>query len=149
MQITIPQNSRASNYPGDYTSDSFDLDASPNKPLKAPSATTNPVYTYNIFETPQYYQIEMAAPALRREDFYVNITEQGHLSIAVRQNELISNESGNKRPTNDDRFNREFLLPDNIDTDFIKSEYRQGVLSFWFLKTVKPCKKHALKIVVY
>src|ERR1035438_8828768 len=146
MQITIPQPPRATKYSGDYTSDPFDFDTWPAKPLKAPLATPNPAYTYNIFETAQYYQIEMAAPALRREDFYVNITEQGHLSISVRQHEMNSRESANKQPANEDCFNREFLLPDNIDTDFIKSEYRQGVLSFWFLKTAKPCKKHALKI---
>jgi|GEM_PF-2206702 len=149
MQITIPQNSRTSNYPGDYTADSFDFEAQPSKPLKAPLATQHPVYTYNIFETSQYYQIEMAAPALRREDFFVHITEQGHLSIAVRQNESNPHESASRRAASDDRFNREFLLPDNIDTDFIRSEYRQGVLSFWFLKTANPSKKHALKIVVY
>ena len=46
-------------------------------------------------------------------------------------------------------FSRELLLPENIDTDFAKAEYRKGILSFWFLKTEKPYKKRSAIIIVY
>ncbi|MGH2649448.1 MAG: Hsp20/alpha crystallin family protein, partial [Ginsengibacter sp.] len=46
-------------------------------------------------------------------------------------------------------FHREILLPENTDTDFIKTEYRKGILSFWFLKTIKAYQKRASTVVVY
>ncbi|MGH2565678.1 MAG: Hsp20 family protein, partial [Ginsengibacter sp.] len=46
-------------------------------------------------------------------------------------------------------FNRELLLPENIDTDFLKAEYRKGILSFWFLKIKKPCQRRPSTVIVY
>ncbi len=85
----------------------------------------------------------MAAPGLKREDFFVSINELGHLSISALHKEpnRIENEKYQKHTFNYECFTRELLLPENIDTDFIKAEYRTGILSFWFLKTNKPYQK--------
>ncbi len=138
-----------STYPGGYTPVQLKFDAlvaelsKPHKRAKTPS--------YNVCETSQYYKIEMAVPGLQREDFFVNITERGRLSIsALHKNaDKIENEKYRKHAFNYECFNRELLLPENVDTDFIKAEYRKGILSFWFLKTEKIYQKRASTIIVY
>jgi HSP20 family protein len=111
--------------------------------------TANP--PCNVCETTQYYKVELAVPGHQREDFFVNITGQGNLSISAlhAKTREIQNEEYRKQTFNYDCFNQEVLLPENIDTDFIKSEYRKGILSFWFLKTEKPYQKTATTIIVY
>ena len=135
--------------PGDTLRSSLNLIAlvaelaKPHKGSKSPS--------YNICETPQYYKIEMAAPGLQREDFFVTITERGRLSISAlhKEPDRVENEKYKKHAFNYECFNRELLLPENVDTDFIKAEYRKGILSLWFLKTEKQYQKRASTIIVY
>lgn len=105
----------------------------------------------NICETPEYYKIELAAPGLKTEDFFVNINEHGRLSISALHKELnrVENEKYRRHTFNYDCFTRELLLPENIDTDFNKAEYTAGILSIWFLKTEKPNQKRASMIIVY
>jgi HSP20 family protein len=106
---------------------------------------------YNICESPDYYKIELAAPGLKREDFFVNINQHGQLSVSAlhKETQRFENEKYQKHTFNYDCFSREFLLPENIDTDFIRAEYRAGILSLWFVKTDKKYQKRASRVVVY
>ena len=100
----------------------------------------------NLTETEKEYKIELAAPGLQREDLFVRITDNGYLSISAlhKEPDRVEQETYQKHTFNYECFNRELLLPDNIDTDFIKAEYRKGILSFWFLKTEKRYEMHDL-----
>lgn len=136
-------------YPGGYTPVQFKselLEAELSKPHKGAKKPA-----YNICETSQYYKIELAAPGLQREDFFITITDRGCLSISAlhKQSKMIEIEKYRKHTFNFECFNREFLLPENIDTDFLKAEYRKGILSFLFLKTKKSCQKRASTVIVY
>jgi HSP20 family protein len=136
-------------YPGEYTPDQFKFEtlvaelAKPHEGAKKPD--------YNISETSEYYKIEIATPGLQREDFFVNITELGLLSVSALHKKPgdAENERYRKHTFNYECFHREILLPINVDTDFIKTEYRKGILSFWFLKTERPYQKRASVVVVY
>src|SRR5664279_4916719 len=103
----------------------------------------------NIFETSEYYQIEMAAPGLEREDFFVNINKDVNLSISALHKEpkRIEYEKYRKHTFNYECFNRELSLPENIDTDFIKAEYRKGILSLCFLKTEKHYQRRVSTVI--
>ncbi len=138
-----------STYPGEYTPIQGTFETLAEELSIPHEGASNPAC--NICETPEYYKIELAAPGLKREDFFVNINERGHLSISALHKETnrIENEKYRKHTFNYECFNRELFLPENIDTDFIKAEYRAGILSFWFLKTKKPYQKRASIIVVY
>jgi HSP20 family protein len=105
----------------------------------------------NICETPEYYKIEVAAPGLQREDFFVKVTGRGHLSISAlhTKNSDTKNEKYKEHTFNYECFHRDISLPENVDTDFLKSEYRKGILHFWFLKTEKTYQKRATTIAVY
>ena len=149
MQTFNTHSHEISTYPGGYTPVQTKFDtlvaelAKPHKGSKSPC--------YNICETHEYYKIEMAAPGLQREDFFVTITERGHLSISALHKApgKAENEKYKKHAFNYECFNRELLLPANVDTDFIKAEYRKGILSLWFLKTEKQYEKRASTIIVY
>lgn len=149
MQISNAHYPEISTYPGEYTPIQLTLETLAEELSKPHEGASNPAY--NILETPEYYKIELAAPGLQREDFFVSITEKGYLSISALHKEpnRIENEKYKKHTFNYECFNRELLLPENIDTDFIKAEYRTGILSLWFLKTKKYYQKRASIIIVY
>jgi HSP20 family protein len=136
-------------YPGEYTPLQLKFDTLEAELLKPHKGSKTPAY--NVCETSEYYKIELAAPGLQREDFFVNITDHGHLSISALHEEpiRIEKEKYKKQAFNYECFNRELLLPENVDTDFIKAEYRKGILSLWFLKTEKQYQKRASTIIVY
>ncbi len=136
-------------YPGEYTPDQFKFETLVAELAKPHEGAKNP--DYNISETSEYYKIEIATPGLQREDFFVNITELGLLSVSAlhKKSNDAENERYQKHTFNYECFHREILLPLNVDTDFIKTEYRKGILSFWFLKTERPYQKRASVVVVY
>ena len=141
--------SEISTYPGEYKPIQSKFDTLPEELSKPHEGASTP--EYNICESPEYYKIEMAAPGLKREDFFVNINDQGHLSIsALHVNpKRIENEQYRKHTFNYECFTRKLLLPDNIDTNFNRAEYIAGILSIWFLKTKKLYLKRASMIIVY
>ena len=136
-------------YPGEYTPVQFKLESIAEELLKPHEGASDPAC--NISETTEYYKIDLAVPGLRREDFFVRVTRHGYLSISAlhKEPEEPQNEKYSKHTFNYECFNRKLLLPENIDTDFIKAEYRTGILSFWFYKTEKPYQKRASVIIVY
>lgn len=148
MTVSKSPQDEISTYPGEYRQDQLKFNklikelARPHKGARKPD--------YNISETEEYYKIELAAPGLQREDFFVNITEFGLLSIsALHNNPEAKNEQYKKHTFNYECFHLELLLPENVDTDFITTEYRKGILSIWFLKTPTTYKKRALRVAVY
>ena len=147
MQIT--PHHEISAYPGEYTPNQLKFETLAAELCKPHEGARNPAY--NICETHEYYKIELAAPGLQREDLFVSITERGHLSISALHDSAgnTEDETYKKHTFNYECFTRELLLPENVDTDFIKAEYRKGILSFWFLKTEKLYQKRASTIIVY
>jgi HSP20 family protein len=149
MLSSISPYQKISTYPGEYVPIQVKFDTLAAELSKPHEGAKTPAY--NISETEEYYKIELAAPGLQREDLFVSITEHGYLSISAlhKKPDIVEEETYQKHTFNYECFNRELLLPDNIDTDFIKAEYRKGILSFWFLKTEKSYQKTASTVVVY
>jgi len=149
MQIINTNFPEISAYPGEYNPILNHYEIPEDGPSKLQEEASIPFE--KIIETPEYYKVEFTAHGFEREDFFVNIDEKGYLSISAKHKEQgrIENEKYPGYISEDECFNRKFLLPENIDTDFFKAEFRAGVLSFWFLKTEKPCQRKTLIIVVY
>jgi len=144
--IYYPDNSI---YPGEYTPIQHKFDMLVEELSKPHEGASNPAC--NIRETSEYFKIELAAPGLKREDFYVSINENRNLSISSLHEEMnrIENENYYEYTFNYECFNRELLLPENIDTDFIRAEYRAGILSILFLKTEKQYQSRISTIIIY
>ena len=146
----FPGNSR-STYPGEYTPDPFLFEGlrGQNFPNLF-DAQKNTFSQANITEDAEYYRIELDTPGLTRRDFLVRINERGNLVVAGLQKSAPAfSEKVTPGMNSVSGFSRELVLPDDIDTDFIKAEYKFGVLTIWFLKTGKPYPKRPSLVVVY
>ena len=147
--LTATNYPEISTYPGEYTPVQSKFEMLEEELSKPHEGASSPAH--NICETPDYYKIELAAPGLNREDFFVNVNELGVLSIAALHKEpkRVENEKYHRHTFNYECFTHKLLLPENIDTDFNKAEYNAGILYIWFLKTEKPYQKRASIIIVY
>ena len=85
----------------------------------------------NIAETDNEYQIELAAPGMKKDDFKVNL-EKNLLSISVekRSENTEANEAKkyNRREFSYTSFVRTFTLPESANYEQINAEYIDGVL---------------------
>jgi HSP20 family protein len=84
----------------------------------------------NIYENETSFQIELAAPGLKKEDFKINL-EKDVLSISadVKQKPDLDNVKVNRREFGFYSFKRSFNLPDLIDHSNIEAKYQDGILS--------------------
>lgn len=83
----------------------------------------------NITETEVAYEIDLAAPGLKKSDFQINV-DKNIISIrAEKQDEKEAQEkSYTKREYNYTSFSRSFTLPDIVDYNNIDASYDNGVL---------------------
>ncbi|MEP0984316.1 Hsp20/alpha crystallin family protein [Ekhidna sp.] len=92
----------------------------------------------NVIENENNFEVEMAAPGMRKEDFHVTL-ENGILTISGTTE--IENEENTRRYTRREfttrSFTRSFTLPKNIDMDEMKAKYDDGILRLTIAKTEK------------
>lgn len=98
----------------------------------------------NIKETEGAFQVELAAPGLKKEDFNISI-ENNVLTISTEsQNESSSTDQEAKytrREFSYSSFSRSFTLDEqHIDVDGISASYDSGVLHLSIPKKVEPEK---------
>lgn len=83
----------------------------------------------NMYEQPESYQLEFAAPGLSKEDFKIEITKEVLTVKAEKKSEQTENAPKLiRKEFNFSNFKRHFTLPKNIDVDAIKANYENGVL---------------------
>jgi len=91
----------------------------------------NTMPSVNLSETEREYQINLAAPGMKKEDFKVEI-EDKTISIASEKEERFeeSDEKGNytRKEFNYSSFHRSFHLPDIAEKEKIDAIYRDGIL---------------------
>ena len=90
----------------------------------------------NIKEADGEFEIELAAPGLKKEDFHVTV-EDGHLIVSAEKEEI--KEEKKKKYTRKEfsynSFKRSLLLPENVKEDSIKATYKDGMLRLVLAKT--------------
>lgn len=85
----------------------------------------------NIKETETRFELELAAPGLKKDQFHIEV-EQNLLTIASERKE--ENEEKNSEGTYSRRefsyssFKRSFTLPETVDSERIEAQYENGVL---------------------
>ncbi|SES83079.1 HSP20 family protein [Prevotella sp. kh1p2] len=86
----------------------------------------------NVVERDKEYTIELAAPGLRKEDFSVNINDEGNLNIKMEQKNEKKEEDKKahylRREFNYSKFEQTLILPDDVQKDKIKARVDNGVL---------------------
>lgn len=114
------------------------------------SDTTLPAV--NIKETENSYEVEMAAPGMKKEDFKIEL-DNNVLTISSEKTEESQEGNGkdrySRREFSYQSFQRSFSLPKEVvDEDKIEAHYREGVLQLRIPKKEKAKQKQPKKIEI-
>lgn len=84
----------------------------------------------NIIEKGDAFQLDLAAPGMKKDDFRINL-ENNILTISAELEDEKREEGKNysRKEFYYGSFSRAFTLPKTIDLDKIKAEYESGILS--------------------
>lgn len=95
-------------------------------------STGTTIPAVNVKEESGRFQIELAAPGLKKEDFDVDLD---HNILTISSEKKEENEEKNeearytKREYSFRSFSRSFTLPENADGEHIEANYQDGVLT--------------------
>lgn len=103
----------------------------------------------NVVETEKSYDVSIAAPGLKKEDFKIEISK-GVLTICA-ETETEKEEKKDdymRREFNYSSFKRSFWLPENVNPNAIAAGYNEGILTLTLPKKVVEKAKDVKKIEV-
>ena len=98
----------------------------------------------NIAENKSYFEISVAAPGLKKNDFNIDV-DDNMLTISSEKEEKKEekDERFTRKEYNYSSFTRSFTLPEDVIKDKIEAVYEDGVLRITLPKT-EQAKKAAL-----
>ena len=109
----------------DIFNDFFD-----NNWMDRPKATAPAI---NVIETPEAYELELAAPGMTKEDFNVHLDEEGDLVINMeKKTENKEHEHKGhylRREFSYTKFQQTMLLPEDAERENISAKVENGVLT--------------------
>ena len=118
------------NWMPDIFNDFFD-----NTWMERPKATAPAI---NVLETPDAYQLELAAPGMTKADFDIHLDEEGDLVINMeKKNAQQPKGHYVRREFSYTKFQQTMLLPEDTDREAISAKVENGVL----LVTLPKVKK--------
>jgi HSP20 family protein len=90
----------------------------------------NKIPAVNIAETENEFQIELAVPGLKKEDFKISLDKNVLSVSAEKKTENVDEgKKYSKREYSYNSFVRSFTLPESVDYAKIDAQYNDGVLS--------------------
>ena len=105
--------------------DFFDTDFMPRTNATAPAI--------NVKETEHDYTVELAAAAMKKDDFNINIDADGNLHIKMEKKNEKKDEDKKehylRREFSYTKFQQSLYLPDNVDKEKITANVANGVLT--------------------
>lgn len=127
-----------------WLNDLFDSFFNDNELRRSVSTNTPSV---NIVEKENGYEIELATPGLKKEDFSINI-EKSILTISAetKEEKEVEDKKYSKREFNYSSFSRTFTLPDNINEEDVDAKYEDGVLTISLNKKEEVDTRKSIKI---
>lgn len=94
----------------------------------------------NITENHNHYNVSLAAPGLKKEDFKIDL-DGNMLTISAEKEEKHEekDEKFNRKEYSYTSFSRSFTLPEDVKQDAIDARYENGILN------IKLNRKEELK----
>lgn len=84
----------------------------------------------NISETDKDFTIELAAPGMKKENFSIDLDKDIiNITAKIEEKEEKNEKNYNRMEFNYQEFCRSFTLPETIDRENIKAEYKDGILN--------------------
>ena len=106
----------------------------------------------NVLESEDKYQVEVAAPGMTKEDFDVNINDEGDLTIKMENKHETTDENKKahylRREFSYSKYEQTLILPDDVDKDNIAARVADGVLTIDLPTIVQKQVKVARQIAV-
>ena len=117
--------------------DMFDNSWMPKMSVTAPAI--------NVKENKDEYDIELAAPGTTKEDFNVNLDNDGNLVIKMEHKENKKDENKKehylRREFSYSNYEQALTLPEDVETDKIEAKVENGVLHVTLPRTHKAEKE--------
>ena len=82
----------------------------------------------NVIEDDSTFTVDLAAPGLQKSDFDIKIEKQ-ILTITVDNREDEETINFKRREYNYTHINRRISLPESLDTEAVKAQYKNGILN--------------------
>ena len=104
----------------------------------------------NVKESLTKYTVELAAPGMRKDDFEVNLNENGDLHIKM-ENKCQPEQEEHvylRREFSYAKFEQTLILPDDVNKEKISASVADGVLTIQLPKMQKEEQKVARQITV-
>ncbi len=104
----------------------------------------------NVKENKNGYIVELAAPGLKKEDFDVNINQDGDLVIKMENHNQQQEEDTHylRREFSYTKFEQTLVLPDDVDKAQITARVADGVLTVVLPKVQKEEQKVGRQIEI-
>ena len=87
----------------------------------------------NVMESDKAYIVELAAPGLKKEDFFVHINDDGNLVIKMEQKADKKEEKPNvhylRREFSYTKYEQTLILPDDVEREKIGAKVNDGILT--------------------
>ena len=93
------------------------------------------VPSVNTIENDDSFEIDLAVPGMKKDDFSIEL-DNNVLIISSETSNNVSNENLRLNEFNYSSFQRSFKIPESINLDKIKGNYKNGIL-----KVLLPKKK--------
>ena len=107
----------------------------------------------NVLENDTEYKVEVAAPGMNKEDFNVQIDENGNLVIAMEKKTENKDEDKEKkgrylrREFSYSKFQQTLILPDDVEKEHINATMNDGVLCIQLPRIAPEPKQKIQKMI--
>jgi len=114
------------------------------------SNTETTLPSVNIKESPDEFEVELAAPGFVKADFNI---ELNHELLTISSEKKVENETKDgqqfaRREFSYQSFSRSFTLPNTADSDKIRAQYDNGILRVSIPKKEEAKPKPARQIAI-
>ena len=96
------------------------------------------VPSVNSIENDNSFEIDLAVPGMKKDDFTIQLNDKV-LVISSENKNSVENNSMSLNEFNYSSFQRSFIVPETVELDKIKANYKNGIL-----KVKLPKKKDSI-----
>ena len=98
------------------------------------------VPSVNSLENNDSFEIDLAVPGMKKEDFTIELNDKV-LVISSETSNTIENDKMRLNEFNFSSFHRSFRVPDSVDKEKIKANYKNGILKIKLPKRKESISK--------
>tara|TARA_B100001758_G_scaffold207808_1_gene189106 strand:- start:320 stop:742 length:423 start_codon:yes stop_codon:yes gene_type:complete len=98
------------------------------------------VPSVNSVENNDSFEIDLAVPGMKKEDFTIELNDKV-LVISSETSNTMENDKIRLNEFNFSSFQRSFRVPDSVDQDKIKANYKNGILKIKLPKRKESISK--------